>query len=339
MWLTSTRAWEKIPLYKCVLNENFEFILLPICYGIVFVIGLILNAFSLFIFTFRMKQWTSSTIYMFNLSISDTLYVISLPLLIYYYAKENNWPFGDVMCRIIRFLFYNNLYCSILFLSCISIHRFLGICFPMQSLEWLNVRCARICSVLIWIIVVSCQAPIFYFSQTYNNNGNVLCYDTTPPGLFPQFLVYSSIISVMLFCLPILTLMQPSAEGTSSSRIKKKSIRMIVIVLLVFILCYLPFHITRTIYYIFRQLNVECNMLEASDIAYKVTRPLASANSCLDPILYFLSRQNFRKVFVSASKKKNNTLKLTGLDQNRRHPSPTLGQTTRTSLECGRKLM
>ncbi|XP_028656190.2 P2Y purinoceptor 2-like [Erpetoichthys calabaricus] len=312
-------------LYKCVLNENFEFILLPICYGIVFVIGLILNAFALFIFTFRMKEWTCSTIYMFNLSISDTLYVISLPLLIYYYAKENNWPFGDAMCRIIRFLFYNNLYCSILFLSCISIHRFLGICFPMQSLEWLNVRHARICSVLIWIIVVSCQAPILYFSQTYNNNGNVLCYDTTPRGLFPQFLVYSSIICVMLFCLPILTviicyclmakqLMQPSAEGTSSSRIKKKSIRMIVIVLLVFILCFLPFHITRTIYYIFRQLNVECDMLEASNIAYIVTRPLASANSCLDPILYFLSGQNFRKVFVSASKKKNNTLKLSSFN-------------------------
>lgn len=118
----------------CSFNEEFKFILLPVSYTVVFLLGLGLNTLTLWLFFFRLRPWDATATYMFHLALSDTLYVLSLPTLIYYYAACNHWPFGTGLCKFIRFLFYWNLYCSVLFLTCISVHCYLGICHPLRAL-------------------------------------------------------------------------------------------------------------------------------------------------------------------------------------------------------------
>ncbi|KAM9019662.1 P2Y purinoceptor 2 [Ara ararauna] len=293
-------------VYKCIFDEDFKYVLLPVSYGIVCVVGLFLNLLSLYLFIFRIKTWNASTTYMFNLAISDTLYVVSLPLLVYYYAMGDNWPFSVGLCKIVRFLFYTNLYCSILFLLCISIHRFLGICFPLKSLQWGHVRYARRVSVIVWVVTVVCQSPVLFFVTTSVKRDTITCHDTSSKDLFGQFVIYSSVMLVLLFCIPFLIiiicyclmarrLLQPTRGMSRLSRSKKKSVKMIIIVLMVFIVCFLPFHVTRTLYYSFRSWDLSCQTLNAINLAYKLTRPLASTNSCLDPILYFLAGQRFMK--------------------------------------------
>ncbi|KAM4796162.1 P2Y purinoceptor 2-like [Rhinophrynus dorsalis] len=296
--------------YRCKFDEDFKYVLLPVSYGIVFCVGLILNILALYVFIFRIKPWNASTTYMFNLAISDMMYVISLPLLVYYYSQGDDWPFGVALCKIVKFLFYTNMYCSIFFLLCISIHRFLGICYPMKSLVWLKVRNARIISVVVWIIISGCQSPILYFVTTSTNGDHTICHDTSSVDLFDDFVTYSSVNLALLFCVPFTiiivcyclmtrALLKPSAATAQTSNSKKKSIKMIIIVLVVFIVCFLPFHVNRTLYYYFRKMDLDCHILNAINLAYKVTRPLASANSCLDPILYFLAGQTVRRNIIS----------------------------------------
>ena len=55
---------------------------------------------------------------------------------------------------------------SILFLSVISLHRFIGICYPVRSLSWLSIRRAKLVSVGVWACVLSGQAPVLYYSST-----------------------------------------------------------------------------------------------------------------------------------------------------------------------------
>ncbi len=224
-------------------------------------------------------------------------------------------------------------YGSILFLSCISLHRFLGVCHPVRSLSWMNGRRARVVSVGIWVIILTLQAPILYFSRM-NNNGDMkaqstVCYDTTSKDLFNDFLVYSSVVMFLLFVIPFVVLVcnglmvkklqEPGIGGGPKSQLfKQKSVKMIIIVLLTFMLCFLPFHVNRSIYYTFRYLDkhVSCSMLEAASMAYKVTRPLASANSCLDPILYFMAGQGFRNSIKNKKSKSRS--------ENRKSPSTSL---------------
>ncbi|XP_029302622.1 P2Y purinoceptor 2 [Cottoperca gobio] len=315
-----------VSAFYCHFQEDLKFILLPVSYGLVFVIGLALNATALYVIVFRTKRWNPSTIYMFNLTVCDTLYILTLPFLIYYYADENDWPFSEPFCKLIRFLFYANLYGSIMFLCCISLHRFVGICYPVRSLNWVSARQARLVSVAVWACVLFCQAPVLYFSRTRDVESERICYDTTSPELFDDFLLYSSAVSVLMFALPFMVVMvcyglmvrkllEPgwmydgvSREGLSAARSKQKSVKMIIIVLAVFMLCFLPFHLTRSLYYSFRYLRqvdptqISCKLLEASSVAYKVTRTLASANSCVDPILYFLAGQDVRSNLTKKNK-------------------------------------
>lgn len=298
---------------KCVFDEEFKFILLPVSYAIVCFLGLVLNAVAIWMFVFKMRPWNPTTIYMFNLAVSDLLYVLSLPTLVYYYADRNNWPFGEALCKIVRFLFYSNLYSSILFLTAISVHRYIGICHPIRSLKLIKAKHAWIVCLGIWFAVIVCLIPNLVFVTISSRGNDTLCHDTTKPEEFDHFVHYSSAVMTLLFGIPFLVIVvcyclmakelhNSHVGGTTQDlpTFKKRSIKMIIIVTTVFAVCFLPFHITRTLYYTSRLLNANCKVLNVVNFVYKITRPLASANSCIDPILYFLSGDNYRTKLMRA---------------------------------------
>ncbi|XP_064422552.1 P2Y purinoceptor 4 [Latimeria chalumnae] len=303
---------------KCRFDEEFKYILLPVSYGIVSILGLVLNAVAIWMFIAKMRPWNATTVFMFNLAISDTLYVLSLPLLVYYYDNRNHWPFGKALCKLVRFLFYSNLYSSILFLTCISVQRYLGICYPIRSLQWIKVKHAQAVCVGVWAVVTSCLIPNLVFVTTSRRDNDTLCHDTTKPEDFDQYVYYSSSVMILLFGIPFLVivvcyclmakkLVQHRLPGVKVklSSSKRKSIRMIIVVLVVFAVSFVPFHITRTLYYTFRLLDANCDTLNAVNFAYKITRPLASSNSCIDPLLYFLAGDHYRgKLFRAFARKK-----------------------------------
>ncbi|OCT93340.1 hypothetical protein XELAEV_18016408mg [Xenopus laevis] len=285
--------------YRCLFHEEFKYILLPVSYGVVFSLGFVLNTLALYVFLFRVRPWKVINLFMFNLALSDLLYVLSLPLLIFYYSKENDWPFSEALCKIVRFLFYTSLYCSIFFLLFISIYRFLAVCYPIRFLRWGHMRYARMACATIWLVVIGLQSPMLYFVTTSSLKGNIICHDTSRIDLFDHFVIFSTVNLALLYCVPFIiillsyslmvyTLMKPTANALPNSDSKKKSIRMIVLVLIVFIVCFLPFHVTRTLYYFIRKTEWDCGTLNTVNVLYKVTRPLASANSFIDPILYFV---------------------------------------------------
>lgn len=313
---------------SCRFDEEFKYILLPVSYSLVCVFGFLLNATALWVFA-KMRPWKPSTVFMFHLALSDFLYVLSLPTLIYYYANRSHWPFGVAACKIVRFLFYANLYCSILFLTCISVHRYLGICHPIKALTLVKSRHAHLVAGLVWGVVTACLVPNLVFVTTSRRDNDTLCHDTTSQSAFDQYVDYSSVVMVLLFGVPFLVIVvcyclmaralcrprQGLSASQQSSASRQKSIKLIVVVLVVFAVSFVPFHITRTLYYTSRVLDLSCESLNIINFTYKITRPLASVNSCIDPILYFLAGDHYRSKMRSVlTKKSRATTSQTPLD-------------------------
>ncbi|XP_028323318.1 P2Y purinoceptor 3 [Gouania willdenowi] len=342
------------PPLSCSIDESYKYIFLPVCYSLTFVFSLTLNSVVLV----RScgsgnRHWNTSLIYMVNLASTDLMYGLSLPFLVGSYVLRDRWVFGDFMCRLVRFLFYFNLYCSIFFLTCISVHRYLGICHPMRTITLESKRVVKLTCALVWLVVFVLTCPIFRFAQTgvvrrgggpleeggnttgdLESGGYVNCWDDAVDEDFADYVPYGIVLHLLGFFVPFVviawcysqvvrtifrTLRSPPSsmeggedgpggsgvtEGEQTSvsisgsqhshyvRLRRKSIKTIVTITLLFALCFLPFHVTRTLFLMLRRGRLGgCNAMKAVSICYKVTRPLASCNAWLNALLYFLTRE------------------------------------------------
>ncbi|KAJ8410774.1 hypothetical protein AAFF_G00187310 [Aldrovandia affinis] len=299
-------------LPSCTYSEDFKRYLLPAVYSMVFILGLPLN-FTVILRIWRSrKALTRNTVYMLNLAMADFLYVCSLPLLIYNYASHDYWPFGEPACKLVRFQFYSNLHCSIMFLTCISFHRYLGICHPLATWHKSGGRrfAWMVCGA-VWAVVFALCAPTFRFAATGTQRNRTVCYDLSEPSLSEKYFPYGMALTCLGFLVPFLAIvacycrmacvlcqgrgMGGAGAIPAAQEKKDKAARMIIIVVAVFAISFLPFHLTKTAYLLVRTLQgAPCEVRNMYSIIYKSTRPFASMNSVLDPILFYFTQTKFR---------------------------------------------
>ncbi|XP_040047701.2 P2Y purinoceptor 3 [Gasterosteus aculeatus] len=296
---------------RCTYKEDFKRILLPAVYTLVFLLGLPLNAAVILKIWRTRPKLSKSNVYMLNLAIADFLYVMSLPLLIYNYGSHDHWPFGEFTCKLVRFQFYSNLHGSILFLTCISVQRYVGICHPMAM--WPRqggIRLAWCICGGVWLVVVVLCAPTFHFAATGTQRNRTVCYDLSTPKSSLDYYPYGMALTCLGFLLPFIGVMvcycrmacilcRPvTYRGVSMATGEKRdqAVRMIIVVATVFCISFLPFHFTKTVYLVVRTLpGAPCETRNLFSIIYKSTRPFASMNSFLDPILFYFTQPRYRR--------------------------------------------
>uniref|UniRef100_A0A3B3W158 P2Y purinoceptor 3-like n=1 Tax=Poecilia latipinna TaxID=48699 RepID=A0A3B3W158_9TELE len=295
-----------LPPSSCSIDESYKYVFLPVCYSLTFLFSLVLNSVVL-VRSCRPhggggRRWNTSLIYMVNLATTDLMYGLSLPFLVASYVLRDHWVFGDFMCRLVRFLFYFNLYCSIFFLTCISVHRYLGICHPMRTITLESKRVVKATCASVWVVVFVLTCPIFRFAQTgdgtrFGDNRTeekyVNCWDDAIDKDFPEYVPYGIVLHLLGFFVPFVIIAWCYSQVVRTifqSLRRRKSIKTIVTITLLFALCFLPFHVTRTLFLLLRRGQLGgCNAMKAVSICYKVTRPLASCNAWLNALLYFLT--------------------------------------------------
>lgn len=292
---------------ECPTIDDFRNQVYSTSYSLITVLGLVGNGFALVVLLRTNHKSSPFHVYMLNLAVSDLLCVMTLPLRVFYYVNKGQWNQGDFLCRISSYALYVNLYCSIYFMVAMSITRFLAIVFPVKNLGLVTENRARLVCAGIWVLICLLSSPFLMSGQHYDKETNkTKCFEL-PRGHGVQKLIVLNYLSLVVgFVLPFLVILicytgivRALMSRTQAARRQRgtgsKAIRMIVIVLLTFLVSFMPYHVQRTVHLSFlSRKDTTCSEKIAMQKSVVVTLCLAAANSCFDPLLYFFSGEGFR---------------------------------------------
>uniref|UniRef100_A0A3Q1FSE7 Cysteinyl leukotriene receptor 1 n=1 Tax=Acanthochromis polyacanthus TaxID=80966 RepID=A0A3Q1FSE7_9TELE len=289
-------------------------------YSLITLLGLVGNGFALVVLIRTHRQSSPFHIYMLNLAVSDLLCVMTLPLRVFYYVNKGKWTLGDFLCRLSSYALYVNLYCSIYFMAAMSVTRFLAIVFPVQNLRLMTENRARLVCLGIWVFICFSSSPFLMVGQKQDpGTKNFKCFEPPEPKGVQRLVMLNYLSLAIGFLLPFLVILLCYA-GIIHALLSRKhtarrnrgsgtrAIRMIVIVLLTFLISFLPYHVQRTVHLNFLSRDdTTCSETVAMQKSVVVTLCLAAANSCFDPMLYFFSGEGFRNRLSSLHRNASNT--------------------------------
>ncbi|XP_049437409.1 P2Y purinoceptor 1-like [Epinephelus fuscoguttatus] len=304
---------------SCPLNSSdFRGRFLPPVYIIVFIVGLVANGWGLKSLLHNWKKLKIINVSVLNLGLADILYLLTLPFLMVYHFMGGKWIFGDAFCKITRFCFHLNLYGSIGFLTCISVYRYLAVVHPVRVMGKLTLARSVGISVMVWVLVSIQSLPDIFYPKTFENNTEQSCFDSTSDTYVESYLNYTLGRTLTGFCIPFLitlgcyghVIVVLCRTNTTDKVLKQRSLKLLFILILLFSVCYIPYHV-------FKNLNLWSRVLLKQEIctewsngvyiARQISCGLVSLNSALNPLVYLHGHEDIpaqlRQLFQQACQK------------------------------------
>ncbi|KAI5626441.1 purinergic receptor P2Y12 [Silurus asotus] len=274
-------------------------------YTLIFVFGLLLNVLALWVFFHIRSQNRTFMLYLRNMAVADLLMTLTLPINVLIEAKVAPQWLEVVSCNYTAVLFYCCMYASILFLGLVGLDRYLKIVRPFGVTCLYSYSFTVVMAVMVWVTMTSLSLPnALLTNQTSTHTTNNCAALKSNLGIKWHGLVIY--INIMIFFLVLFTLLtcyisiyrhihRSSAQfvtvGETNSRKARKG-QNIFILLVVFFICFVPYHLCRIPFTKSQTDRVQMNC--ALQIGKQAALLLAMSNVCLDPIIYFLMCKSFR---------------------------------------------
>ncbi|KAL2779563.1 proteinase-activated receptor 3 isoform 2, partial [Daubentonia madagascariensis] len=273
------------------LSSSLSTKLIPAIYILVFVVGVPANAMTLWMLFFRTRSVCTAVFYT-NLAIADFLLCVTLPFKIAYHLNGNNWVFGEVMCRATTVIFYGNMYCSILLLTCISIGRYLAIVHPFTYRGLPKRTYALLTCGLVWAMAFLYMLPFVILKQEYYlvQPDITTCHDVhnTCESSSPFQLYYFISLALFGFLIPFVIIIYCYTAIIRTLNAYDHRwlwyVKASLLILVIFTICFAPSNIILIIHHA----NYYHDSTDSLYFIYLIALCLGSLNSCLDPFLYFL---------------------------------------------------
>ncbi|XP_015590424.1 tachykinin-like peptides receptor 99D [Cephus cinctus] len=276
------------------------------------------NLIVIWIVMAHKRMRTVTNYFLVNLSIADAMVSTLNVTFNYTYMLNSHWPFGNLYCKISQFIAVLTICASVFTLMAISIDRYMAIMNPLKPRMG---RRATLCiAIAIWIVGAILSLPMLLFYKTYTQNFvngevRVICYSDWPnisdDGLSYEEYLYNVIFMFLTYFLPIGSMTytyarvglelwgsQSIGEATQRQldniRSKRRVVKMMIVVVVIFAVCWLPFHV----YFIVTSYLPEITNEPYIQELYLGIYWLAMSNSMYNPIIYCWMNSRFRRGFA-----------------------------------------
>uniref|UniRef100_A0A3Q3JF80 Growth hormone secretagogue receptor type 1 n=1 Tax=Monopterus albus TaxID=43700 RepID=A0A3Q3JF80_MONAL len=270
---------------------------------LLFLVGVTGNVMTILVVSKYRDMRTTTNLYLCSMAVSDLLIFLCMPLDLYRMWRYRPWRFGDALCKLFQFVSESCTYSTILSITALSVERYLAICFPLRAKALVTKRRVRALILLLWTVSLLSAGPVFAMVGVEQDSAGDtrecrMTHYAVESGLMGAMVWLSSVFFFMpVFCLTVLysligrRLWQRHRETNISSRVahrdksNRQTIKMLVVVVLAFVLCWLPFHVGR--YLQFRSLDAPSPLLSLlSEYCSLVSVVLFYLSAAINPILY-----------------------------------------------------
>ncbi|KAM4652228.1 free fatty acid receptor 2-like [Discoglossus pictus] len=266
-------------------------------YILTFLTGLPANLLAFYTFLIRVrKKPTPIDILLLNLTISDLLLLFFLPFKMDE-ARVMEWRLPFFLCALTGFCYYSSIYISTLFLTAVSVERYLGVAYPIKYKMNRKPEYAMFASIIFWLLACShCSIVYIVQYQMPSNISTNTCYADFTEEQLKILLPVRLELGIVLFLIPfIITLFcyinfvkilmyLPNIQAKR----KQRAIGLAVATLSCFIICFAPYNVSHLVGFI----NNESPKWRVDALL------LSTFNASLDPIVFYFSSTAVQKTFL-----------------------------------------
>lgn len=279
-------------------------------YSLIILLGLLGNSLVIYMIIRYRTMRTVTNFFIANLALADLLVdTLCLPFTLVYTLLDE-WKFGAVLCHMVPFAQALSVHVSILTLTVIALERYRCIIFHLgRRLTW---HSSFLIMALTWTMSAILAAPLAIFREYRHeeipsiNLRISVCSEKWPHGTSRDGVIYSLSMLLLQYIIPLAIIsyayiciwvklknhVSPSTRNDSINR-RKKTTKMLALVVVVFAICWLPFHVIQ----LASDLDLALRLKEYK-LIYTVFHIVAMCSTFTNPLLYGWMNKNYRNGFL-----------------------------------------
>ncbi|XP_019730001.1 C-C chemokine receptor type 10 [Hippocampus comes] len=262
-------------------------------FTVIFLSGVAGNVLVMATFAaYRHRRRSATDAFLFQLALADLLLLLTLPL----QAADTNvgWIFSAPACKAARAVYAVNTYGGLLLLACIAVDRYLAVV-PRRKTPRRRARTAAFArsaaAPAVWLAASLLSLPEIIFSDVAGSGANAYCGTLASPRIKmaangAAIAVFALSFLVMAACYGGIARVLWAGGGGGGARRPRRTLRLMAALVALFLLLQLPHSVVLSV----KMARPLCALL----LEY-VTRSLAYARCCLNPVTYVLAGQRFRR--------------------------------------------